>query len=212
MSKLIDYKIDKQLLLFLTFGFIAATVIGTVTHECGHYLAAKSVGYDAAINYGATRIVNSANKIITSDRDAFLFTLGGPLQTILTGTIGFILLFLFRKSYQSAQRLSFGQWTLIFISLFWLRQTANFVAGNILYLVRVEFTGRSDEIKLSRWLHLPDYSISSVTALIGALVLAAVLFEFIPTAQRFTFILSGIIGGTLGYFLWLEWFGKIIMP
>jgi hypothetical protein len=67
-------------------------------------------------------------------------------------------------------------------------------------------------IRLARYLELPNWTISSVTALIGAIVLTEVIFKFIPTHQRLTFIASGIVGGVTGYILWLHLLGQILMP
>ena len=62
------------------------------------------------------------------------------------------------------------------------------------------------------YLELPKWSILLTTALIGAFVLWTVIFKFIPKKVRFTFICSGLFGGVSGYILWLELFGKILMP
>src|SRR5690606_30714066 len=95
--------------------------IGTVTHELGHYTAAKLIGNEAKINYAQTFSDNPALskelKLIYENHyedikenkdfplkehlkelrklqinDAKITTLGGPIQTMLTGTLGFILL------------------------------------------------------------------------------------------------------------------------
>jgi hypothetical protein len=201
--------INRQLLLYLTIGFIIATVIGTLTHEFGHYIIAKCLGYEAHINYAHTQL-NPNQKINTTD--SFLITLGGPFETMLTGTIGLTLLFSFRKSFLTVQQLSFGQWTLIFISLFWLRQTANFFVWVGGYLFSGQFSNRPDEIHLAQYFELPNWTISSLTAIFGIIVLTVVVFKFIPTQQRLTFIASGLIGGVSGYILWLHLLGQIIMP
>jgi hypothetical protein len=51
-----------------------------------------------------------------------------------------------------------------------------------------------------------------LTAIFGIIVLTVVVFKFIPTQQRLTFIASGLIGGVSGYILWLHLLGQIIMP
>jgi hypothetical protein len=206
------WTIEKRLLVYLIAGFIVATIIGTVSHELGHYIVARGLGYDAHISYQS---VNWAKTITTNKinlSDSFYITLGGPLQTMLTGTIGFILLFVFRKSFEQTNRLSFGQWTLIFITLFWLRQIANFVVLLTYYIFSGKLSARGDEIKMSRYLQVPDWTIIAITALIGAGILGITIFEFVPKIHRLTFILSGLIGGVAGYMIWLEWFGKLLMP
>jgi hypothetical protein len=53
---MIPMKFDLRLFVLLALGFIAFTVIGTVSHECGHYLAARCLGYKASLHYGSTSI------------------------------------------------------------------------------------------------------------------------------------------------------------
>lgn len=200
---------EKKLATCLTLGFIFATVAGTLSHEWGHYIVAKSLGYQVAINYASTYRTGGT---YPTPADNFWFTLGGPVQTMLTGTVGLLLLFSFRKSFQSKQKLSFRQWCLIFITLFWLRQTANLMVGLGMYLFTGRLSERSDEVKLARYWQLPGETISIITGALGAMVLAVVIFTFIPERQRLTFVISGLIGGVAGYLLWLEWLGPVIMP
>ena len=183
------------------------TVIGTISHEYGHLLAAKLMGFNARINYMSTWLTN--NRQLMTDKQDFWLKLAGPLQTILTGTIGFLFL---STSFKNTERLTKGQWALVFISLFWLRQSANFVIWLTAYLITGNYSAHGDEINLSRYLNWPDWSIISFTAFIGFMLLTIVIFKFIPKSQRFTFILSGLIGGISGYLLWLVYFGKFIMP
>ena len=200
---------DRKLALYLSLGFILATVAGTLSHEWGHYIVARSLGYQVAINYASTYLTEGP---YPTSAHNFWFTLGGPVQTMLTGTIGLLLLFLFRKSFQSRHKLSFRQWCLIFITLFWLRQTANLVVGIGIFLFTGRLSQRSDEVKLARYWQLPGETISIITGILGALVLTIVIFTFIPVRQRLTFAISGLVGGVAGYMLWLEWLGPVIMP
>ncbi|HYV95171.1 MAG TPA: hypothetical protein VE978_25570 [Chitinophagales bacterium] len=226
----LSFSIRLSVLLF--FAFIVATIVGTVSHESGHYLMAKALGYNARIYYDYTTwddpksadfidSVNSKyreqilegqdfpgkekyNQIIEKhSEDDFWIGLGGPLQTMLTGTIGLLLLFLYRKSFYSREQLTFRQWVLVFVSLFWLRQTANFFALIGSYVINGKLSVCSDEIRLEQSLQLPGLTISALTGIIGAVILTIVIFKFIPAMQRMTFILSGITGGMTGYFLWL---------
>jgi hypothetical protein len=203
----LTFTIDKRLFFYLVFAFIAATIIGTVSHECGHYIAARLMGFKAYFNYEMTWLATD-NRIMTR-KQTFWFILAGPLQTMLTGTIAFLFLY---NSPKPTGKLSPGQWTLAFLSLFWLRQSANFVIWIVQYLITGFFGDRTDEINLSVYLHLPFWSIISITAITGLVVLTIVLFRFIPKPQRLTFILSGLTGGISGYLLWLVYFGEIIMP
>lgn len=202
---------DIRLSIWLFLGFIVATIIGTLTHECGHYLVAKSFGYDATLHYGSTNW-RPSNANQNTNHSSFWILVGGPLETMLTGTIGLILLFSFRKSFDNITKLSLRQWFIIFVSLFWLRQTANLVVWIGRYVVSGNYSFRSDEIRVAKYLQLPDLTFSILTAIIGAIVLTIVIFKFVPAKQRLTFIFSGVAGGISGYILWLVLFGKYLMP
>lgn len=203
---------DKKLFTGLFFSFIAATIIGTLSHELGHYIVAKSQGYDARINYGATfwSSPDPNHPIIPSSPIAM--TLGGPIQTMFTGAIGLVLLYSYRKKFYHADKLSHGQWSIIFLSLFWLRQTANFCTWLGGYFLNGNFSSRSDEIRIANYFDLPNWTVISITAIIGAFVLAIITFKFIPPRQRTTFLTAGLTGGIAGFYLWLIQFGKYIMP
>ena len=203
---------DKKLFIGLFLAFFASTIIGTLSHELGHYIIAKHQGLDARINYGSTILStpDPNNSIIPSSPIAT--TLGGPLQTILTGTIGLLLLFIFRKRFHSTDKLSYGQWIIIFLSLFWLRQTANFCKWLGGYFINGKFSSNSDEIRIANYFDLPTWTVISITAIIGAFVLAIITFKFIPSRQRTTFLTAGLLGGISGFYFWLIQFGKYIMP
>lgn len=100
---------------------------------------------------------------------------------------------------------------MIFLTLFWLRQTANFSIWLIDYLSTGDLSG-PDEVYLAKKLELPYWLLMAITGVIGGVVLAIVVFKFIPLRQRFTFIVSGIFGGISGYLLWLELLGPVVMP
>ncbi len=202
-----NLNIKKKLLYFLIAGFITATIAGTISHELGHYIAAAVMGFKAHLSYGMTSITDTAK--FMNGRQRFLFTAAGPFQTMLTGTIGIAFLFKYGKN---VTQLSLKQWALVFISLFWLRQPANLLFEIISVLVRGRFRGNGDEIKLSRYLNIPELSVLIFTAIIGIILFLIVVFKFIPERQRLAFVLAGIIGGSAGYLFWLDWLGPLIMP
>lgn len=209
---MIPIMINKRLLLLLSGGFILATVIGTLSHELGHYTVAELLGYDATINYGSTSWQRSSPGQTMKESDAFWMLLGGPLQTMITGTAGLAVLFLTRRRFSETITLSAVQWTLIYISLFWLRQTANFCVWIGTYFINGKFSMRSDETRLAYYLQIPTWTISVITAIMGLAVLAIVFLKFIPLQHRFTFLVSGLIGGVSGYILWLHLLGPVLMP
>ena len=202
--------IDKHLFLCLFLSFIGATVVGTLSHEVGHYVVAESLGYDAQIHYGAMGVVQSPFDGRPSD--GFWITFGGPLQTMLTGSLGLLLIFLYRERFRGAESLAVWQWLMVFIALFWLRQTANLTTWIGGYLWRGSWSGRGDEIRLAKDLGIPEWTLLSFTGLIGLFVLALVVFKIIPARKRWTFILAGFFGGVTGYILWLYVLGRIVLP
>jgi hypothetical protein len=204
--------IQKKLLLYLVAGFILATILGTLSHEMGHYLANKILGYEARITYKSTVLIHTENSSARSAQERFVISLAGPLQTLLTGTIGLILLFSFQSSFNRKNLLRPKQWLLVFIALFWLRQVALLVMWLVAGVTDPSKRFASDEIKMSRYLDLPAGFLFWATGLAGAVVVGIVLFKFIPLSQRMTFVLAGIIGGIGGYLLWFGWVGKLLLP
>jgi hypothetical protein len=234
-------KINTKLFLALFVAFVIATVIGTLSHEAGHCIVAKCLGYHPRLHYGYmiagdNELNDSINAIEQkyekqleegssfparekydrliqkSLKEGLWITIGGPAQTMLTGTIGFILLLIWRRSFRKMQRLNFRQWIIIFIALFWLRQAANLATWLGGYLVTNHFSSRGDEIRIALGLGLPFWSLAAITGATSLLVLCIVVFKFIPRPQRLTFLLSGMVGGVTGYVLWLHLLGPILMP
>lgn len=233
-------KFDYKLSIFLIIAFILMTVVGTLTHEFGHYAVSRLLGYKASINYQSTshwdedidkflsetykrneyEIKNDLDfpnkekfaKFVAKERaDGFWITLGGPLQTIITGTIGFFLLVSYRKKFISTTQVHFMGWVLIFMSLFWLRQVANLFMAMMISLIRGKTPMNGDEIRLAHHLGINIWTIQVITGIIGFVVLFFVL-RFLPKKLVLTFVVSGLIGGVLGFYLWLIKFGQFIMP
>ena len=233
-------KFDYRAFLLLTLTFIVMTVIGTLTHEFGHYSVAKCLGYEARINYYSSAYWNNdldkylddtydkySNEIKNGldfpekekfqttinkyHADGFWISLGGPLQTMLTGTIGLLLLLFFRKKYITPDHVKLTGWILIFMSLFWLRQVANLFMAVLFFIVNGQPSLRGDEARLAYRLDINIWTIQVITGLLGAAVLFIIL-KLLPKNLVLTFILSGLTGGLLGYYLWLIKFGQYILP
>ncbi len=203
---MVAVRIDNRLFLWLVVAFVCATIVGTLSHECGHYLVARFLNVETTLHYKYT-LSRPSNAL-----ENFYIIAGGPIQTLLTGTAGLILLFINRNSFHPEKLLTSWQWLIIFISLFWIRPTANF----ILWLWS-SFNGEanmlhSDEIKLARYFYWPEWFLLFINAVIGALVLLIIILRFIPIKVRLTFMMGGLTGGITGYFLWLELFGRYIFP
>lgn len=234
-------RIDIKHLVILSLAFILFTAIGTVSHEYGHIIVAKSLGYNTTLHYGSmnynsgelhdkliqiyneykTEIENNLDfekrteyetGINTLRSNGLLVNLGGPLQTILTGTLGLILLFWRRK--QIHQRgLKMIDWLSVFLSLFWLREVFNLamsVSQEIISPNGTWFGG--DEKKISQGLELWPGTFSILLGILGLILSIFVIFKIIPNKIRLTFILSGFIGGTVGFILWMNMIGPKLIP
>lgn len=201
-----------KLFNFLVAGFMLFTVIGTLTHEFAHWSVAEYYGHPAKISYGYISYLEQEKEMPWTFVHSLNTIAAGPLQTMSTGSLGLLLLFLFEKHFRNEPKLLFWQWMLIFMALFWLRQTANFVMQLFNYFISGKISTRSDEVRLAIYLELPWLSISAITAFIGFVVLQIVLFRFVPKYSRFTFVVAGLVGGICGYVFWLETFGPILMP
>ena len=235
-SLIVDYK----KLLFLTIAFVVFTPIGTITHEYGHILAAKYLGYETTLHYGSMNYKNSQlslrlkeiyelNKeainnnqyfrdieeyndlIVNRKQDILWVRLGGPLQTIITGVIG--LLVLYYRQTRLKGSFSFIDWLAVFLSLFWLREVFNLFMSITIELIKPNgsFFG-GDEKKISELLELWPGTLSISLGLIGILISIYIIFKVIPYKLRFTFILSGLLGGVIGFVLWVKIFGPTLLP
>lgn len=195
--------LNKPLFLYLFFGFVFAAIAGTLAHEFGHYAAAELVGAEAEIHYGSMSLADSSG---VGDDNFIWIRLGGPIQTILTGLSGCLLLYIYRKKF-TAEPLMIGQWVMIFLALFWLRQGFNFATW-----IFHGFDGRGDEIGIARHYGFPEWSILVATGIISAAVLLIITTRFVPARDRLTFVLAGLTGGIAGFLVWFEGLGELILP
>ncbi|NDJ00101.1 hypothetical protein GWA97_13505 [Flavobacterium sp. LaA7.5] len=235
-----EFSFKPRLFIYLYLGFVLATITGTQTHEMGHYVAAKYFGFNPTLHYGSVSYGESAEqaemeafydnnkkKIVSKESSPekerftnwftgmqqkyFLITLAGPVQTIITGTLGLVLLFYRRKKIK-LEGLKFIDWVLVILAFFWARQVLNFLVSITSVLLGKKFSTRGDEPRLSMFLELPKPTIGLITATIGAIILLWITFYLIPKNKRLTFICSGIVGCALGFWLWLVKLGPVILP
>jgi len=246
--------IDIKHLIFISLGFVLFTIIGTVSHEYGHIIVAKSLGYETTLRYVSMSYYPKgysddkdvkAFKNLTKDyvgieydswpkeikekakeynnilekrywneksNNGLFITIGGPLQTTLTGTIGLLILIWRRKSiYKNGMKTL--DWLVVFLSLFWLREVFNLVTsigGELISSNGIWFGG--DELHISQELNLWSGTIPIILATLGIAIAIYVIFKIIPKKIRLTFILSGIIGGIMGFILWMNIIGPKILP
>jgi hypothetical protein len=145
-------------------------------------------------------------------KESAMIIMGGPLQTLLTGTIGFLLLRRYKRRFYSNKEFGLRQWIIIFVSLFWLRQVFNFATAAGAYIIRGRIPMRGDETKLAALFGTPSLGILLPTALIGLALLAYIVFKVIAKKDRVTFMAAGLCGGGLGFYLWMYILGPWLMP
>jgi len=242
-SKYLMLSIKPMLGLWLLLGFIFFTIIGTLTHELGHVAFAKMQGFETSLHYGYMNfdkdsIPKDIEEISKKYKDeisqgldfpekarweevrkrrslqSFWVYLGGPFQTILFGTIGFILLYRKRHIIQE-NGMYLLDWLYVFLGFFWLREWFNVMTAIVRSIVGGDyspFSGSSDEIHLARHLNWWEGSISLPLAIIAFVIACYIIFVILPKPERLTFIISGLLGGVLGFWFWLIWLGPMLMP
>lgn len=151
------------------------------------------------------------NKKFPVNKEHSLYiSIGGPLQTFLTSFVGLFLLYVF----QSKKQLFFRKrdWLAVFLSLFALREVFNFVMAivSVILFNKEYFVG--DEFKISRLLGYNQWTIPLIAMFLGSVICLFLVFNVLLKKYRFTFIISGFIGGILGYILWFQYLGKLILP
>lgn len=149
-------------------------------------------------------------KYPVSEKDGLFVTIGGPSQTILTCLLGLLILF-FRKS-RYRKSFKFLDWLAVFLGLFILREVYNTVTGmfKTAFFGAEQFAG--DEFGISRFLGLNQWVIPIITMLIGLAISVYLIFKVIPIQYRFTFIVSGLVGGVLGFSIWFGFLGALFFP
>lgn len=144
-------------------------------------------------------------------RHDFIANLAGPLQTVLTGTIGIFILY-FRRKKITASGMKVIDWLAVLLAFFWSRQLINLILVVVTHFVLGDSGLRGDEVKLSHYLNLPPITFNALTGIPAALILLWVVFVIIPKQQRFTFIIAGLAGSALGWMVWMEWMGPVLLP
>ncbi len=224
----------KRLLVF-TGIFMICVPVGTLSHEYGHIAVAAWQGHPTTLHYASMNWeksyqedINQIDALYTSReekqkayrdygrkvrRESLWVRMGGPLQTMLTGTIGLVLL-LFRKKRIYAKGMKVPDWIAVFLSLFWMREIYNLSLGIGRGIMNKNFfsSRQWDENVINMYFNLPGGTIPIVLACLGLLVVLYVIFRIIPKEYRLVFISSGFIGGILGAYLWLSFVGPVVLP
>lgn len=207
-------KVQIRAFLFFVLAFMICAVVGTVSHEYGHIVVAELLGYETELHYGSMDYVSDRETSFfeKAEHDGFAITLGGPVQTMLTGSIGLMILF-FRKEAIKVSGLGMYDWVGVFLSLFWLREVFNGAVGIGLGLLSgsgIYFGG--DEAEISAALGLSQGALPLILGLAGLTISLYVIFRVVPSQMRNAFIGAGFIGATGGFILWMFIVGPVVLP
>ena len=143
-----------------------------------------------------------------NENHVLAITIGGPLQTIITSLVGLFILIYRRKLHRN--EFKFLDWLAVILSLFILRLVFNFVTGMYSTIVNSESYFIGDEYKISRLLGYNEWVVPNIALVFGLIISLFVIFKIIPIKYRFSFLVSGFVGGILGYIIWFGFLGAVM--
>lgn len=185
--------------------FVPMGALGTVLHELGHWAVAEALGCPASLHYGWTHLECAPLSATAST----LVTLGGPVQTMVTGTLGLGLLWRLRGQAWGGRHV-----IALLMALFWSREVFNAAAYVVFQLggmVPAERLVQGDELLLGLALGGPPELVLAVTGLVGVVAVLWVALE-VPRAERVPLVVGGGVGSLLGFALWMSFLGPILLP
>ena len=210
---------DRRLLLKIVLLFMPMAAIGTLLHEGGHIVVAQALGYETTLYYGSmshsdSSFARQADWSNGADRDRLawenlLITVGGPAQSILTGSLGLLLLWHLRRK----QRREVGSvserwiWLATLMALFWGRQAFNGMSA----IFRGSGKLRGDEYKIASYFDWPFWSVLAVTGA-ASLVVCVLVIRLQPSERRLHMLVGAPIGSLIGFALWYMWLGPQLLP
>lgn len=145
------------------------------------------------------------------EKQYFNITITGPLQTIIAGTLGLLLLWIRKSKIKIRGYLNFADWIFVMLAFFWSRQLANCMLG-IYYFINGRDSSRSDEGNIAEYLDISHWAIDISGAVIASLAILWVVFRVILKQYRFTFLVAGLTGSIAGWMVWMETYGPAILP
>ena len=88
---------------WLVCSFTVIVPVGTLLHESAHYVTARILGFEGYITYQSTLYTKLPGEGQALLDKRLLVTMAGPLQTMLTGLLGLVLLWKNRQTFQQNQ-------------------------------------------------------------------------------------------------------------
>ncbi len=181
---------------FLAF-LICPTFI--LLHECGHYAAARWLGFAAQIHFSEV----SENPHQPSKTGELFITIAGPLVQLILAMAGFFWLRRLKKQRLGVE-LTFQDWLAVILTmnaLRWLRGLG----------IPLGFSHLADEMIFSQGVGLPRWLLPAFLGIISLPMLIAII-RFLPRGNWLFSILSLLSGGILGAFVWMKFIGPELLP
>lgn len=183
--------------------------MGTLGHELGHFLAATWSGCEPVLHYQSVSPGCAATGISPTLR--LLGVAAGPISSVLTGSIGMVLLARWRRRHP---RLDLTGVTLTIVALFWSRPLFNLfvhVGGLAVGALSWSAVGRSDEARLSTALGLPVFTVGGGSAVLAAAVCAWTALQ-VPAPDRASWGVGAVVGSLVGFAVWMAVLGPAWLP
>jgi len=199
--------------LYFFIAFVICVPIGTLSHEFGHYITGKSLGYESRLYYDRASFDTDAEnekylEFYRKHRDAIDSDIDFDGKTEYESYIEKIRLESFKITLGGVL-----DWIFVFLSLFWLRQIFNLAYSFFIgWYYQIEKYCSGDELKLALHLDLPSCSISYFLGVVGILICGVVTFIIVPRKYRLLLVSAGLLGSLIGYYLWMEVIGPITLP
>jgi hypothetical protein len=199
-------KFDLTHLFIFVLVFIIMVVIGTLSHEIGHIIVARILGYETTLHYNRMDFGLSDNPL-----HELLMLSGGPIQTIGFGMIGFLILFV-RRNHIKTNGMTLIDWLSILLSLFWSREVFNLLHSGMPNLLGSYNDFGGDEGRISELLFMANWVLPLLFGIVGLTICFYVVFRILPLKYRFNFISGGLIGSIVGYLIWFKVLGPYLLP
>ena len=195
---------SKRLIMFIKYSliFLVVPAVGTLLHEFGHYIVAVMNGYEAYIAYAYTIY------IINDPVVAFWALSGGPLATWVQSLSAFAIMVLY---YNKEKRENFTEdlspFYIVLLAIFSF--SIRFIFNATGYLISGSTT--MDEVRIGIYLGIHPDVVVYGSALLAVIFLVIAIYR-IPKSYRFTLFFSAVFGAILGYLIWYELLGPILLP
>ena len=188
--------------------FLPAVAVGTIAHELGHWVVARLGGCAPVLHFAW---VTPSCPPGLQPALRHLGVAGGPVSSMLTGTLGMVLLHRWRVH---SSTLDVAGMVYTVLALFWARPLFNLLVQLLsvgLGLATMDDLRHSDEARLSLYLGLPALSLGLVSAAL-ALGVCVWTARCVPVRTRSSWFIGAAIGALSGFVIWMTALGPLVLP